>query len=252
MSGPVPFIDASLGRGLARQSAREVDTDLERLLDRAIRSSALVSQRPRPSQRFKENVRIFERDMRGYVVASLDTDLYLVDEDRFEPARVLFAWDVFDAAPGRRRIALGNINISRRTGDVFARPSGTVVVSEHAMQRVFQRLRAKETRAALRELGDAAANLWMLFIRSPEVFERGKTCFAATPNGLAFAEIDLDRGLITITTWIDERKLRPEQRAARAPGPLAKDVGVRFYSGARHLPGTGQIHKTTPTTEDLQ
>ena len=66
----------------------------------------------------------------------------------------------------------------------------------------------------------------MLFIRSPKVLERGKTCFAATPNGIAFAETDLDTG--KITTWIYERKFRPEQRAAWAPGPLAKDVGVRF------------------------
>ena len=249
MSGPVPFIDARLGRSLARQSARKVDSDLHRVLDRAMRSRILASRRPRPSQRFRENLRVFDRDMRGCVVASLDTELYLVEERRFEPARVLIAWDVFDTASGHRRIALGNVNISRRTGELCARPSGAVIVSEHSMQRIFQRLRTMETRAALRELGDAAA-LGILFILSRKVFERGKTCFAATPNGLAFAETDLDTG--KITTLIYERKLRPEQRAAWAPGPLAKDVGVRFYSSARQPPATGHTHKTGLTTKDVQ
>lgn len=250
MSGPVPFIDASLGRGLARQSVRRLDARLDTQLDRALAGAGpLLSHRPRPKQRLRENLQIFERNLRGLLVSSLEATVFLPDEAVFEPATVLLAWDVRTQETGFPRLALGNINLSHRTGDPVSAPLGAVIISEHALQRVFQRLRTTETRQALRELGDAAAALFMYSIRETWLFHCGQTCFAATPNGLAYAEIDVSTRRITITTWIDAHKLRPEQRALLAPGPAAAKNDIRFYSGAETLPNIGQVHATTPDEE---
>lgn len=249
MSTPAPFIDASLGRGLARQSTRDVDARMDLLIRDAEKGATSFSSRRRPSQRLRENTRVLERMLGNMLVASFDALLYVGERDEVEPARVFLAWDVYETDQGFSRVSLGNMNLSYRTGDRFLHRMGCVIISEHAMQRVYQRLRTMDQQKVLAELGDAAATLWMHAIREPYEFTPGKTCFATTPHGMAYAEIELDVGLVTITTWIDENKLRPEQQAARTHGIAAKDAAVRYYSNAKHVPGFGQIQKTpSPVT----
>jgi hypothetical protein len=232
-----PFVDESLGRGLARETVRRIKA---RMMEAGRRGRGL-SERPRPSQRLKENTQNVEYMFRGLLAAYLDFAFLFPDEEDPEPFRIFFVWDVTDTATGLPRLVLVNLPFSRRTGDFDFHALGIVVISEHALQRVYQRLRTTEIRKAMRELGDAAATLWIHLIRQPELFEPGKTSFAVTPHGMAYAKVDLDTNIITFTTWIDEDKLREDQRAVRFPGAPAKDFGVRFYSGAPHLPTTGQV-----------
>ena len=248
----VPYIDQSLARGLARQSARKIDTRIDRLVEKATRGDYTASTRPRPAQRLRENTRTLERKLGNLLVASFDALLDVHGQDEVEHARVFLAWDVRETDEGFSRISLGNINLSYRTGDRFLHRLGGVVISEHAMQRVYQRLRTLDQRKALAELGDAAATFWMHIIRAPYEFKPGQTCFVDTPHGLAYAEVDLERGLVTFITWIDESKLRPEQQAVRRPGTDAKTIGIRYYSGRKHVPAVGQFQRTPPTAASSQ
>ena len=242
----VSYIDPSLGRGLARQSARKIDARLDRLVEKATRGDYAASTRPRPAQRLRENTRTLERKLGNLLVASFDALLDVHGQDEIEHARVFLAWDVRETDEGFSRISLGNLNLSYRTGDRFLHRLGGVIISEHAMQRVYQRLRTLDQRKALAELGDAAATLWMHVIRAPYEFKPGQTCFVDTPHGLAYAEVDLKTNRITFITWIDESKLRPEQQAVRRLGTDAKALEIQYYSGRRHVPAVGQFQNTPP------
>jgi hypothetical protein len=231
----VPYIDPSLGRGLARQSTRKIDRRVERLAERADRRAFNASIARRPAQRLRENVRTVEREFRGVLVADLDAYL-VVDAETSERCRVFLFWASFLTLDGHLRAGLTHLDFSYATGNECTRTDlNPVIISEHALQRVHQRLRTIDERRALAELGDAAATLWAARTRSPGMFHQGVSCYVATPHGLAYAEIDPGPGQITITTWIDAQKLRPEQQALRIPGPDAKSLHIRLYSGQKHM-----------------
>ena len=252
MSGSVPYIDQSLGRGLARQSARKIDARLDRLVEKTEMRMSTFSTRPRPAQRLRENTRTLERILGNLKVASFDALAPVGDRKEIERIRVMLAWDAREIENGCSRVTLGNINLSYRTGDRVSHALGSVIISEHAMQRVYQRLRTLDQRKALAELGDAAATLWMHVIRTPFEFKPEQTCFVDTPHGLAYAEVDFDRVCITFITWIDESKLRPEQQAVRRLGTDAKTIGIQYYGGRKHLPAVGQFQNTPPIAASNQ
>lgn len=227
------FVDASLAQGLARQTVRQLHNLKWPWVGH--------SEKPRPAQRFKDNLARAERLLGALLVARVDvSDLQRVNVDS-EAGSVLLAWEGRSIGGPHPQLLLATGFLSRVNGHMIDSPAGGVIVSNHALQRVLQRLRTTDVEQAMRELSSACVALWILayfviggtYARHTEEVPLA----VSTPRGQALGYINRTEAVATVTTWIDEAKLRPEQKTIREV-PFPEFGGkIHLYQGKEPLPG---------------
>ena len=235
------FIDNSLAKGLARQAVRKEERQLDRIAWRL-----QASNKPRPAQRLKENLKTLKRYAGRRLVADLRM-LIMPEPGTGDKAKGLvggLVWSLVrhEDMPGSRFV-LTAITVDAGNGDPTERPILDVVLSEHALGSLLQRLKTTDTKTALREVSSAAAALWaagsyVLTDRSMQGClhtEKELAMAVGTPHGLAIATLPPMSPSVIIKTWVDDGKLHRSQLSMKAL-PLTEGTGITLRPGYPDLP----------------
>ena len=235
------FIDNSLAKGLARQAVRNEERHLTR---NAWKLQA--SNKPRPTQRLKENLKTLKR----YAGRRLVADLRMIimpepgagNKAKGRVGGLVWSLAKYKDLPGSRFI-LTPFLMKLEDGDPAEEELGDVVLSEHALGSLLQRLKTTDTEAALHEVSSAAAALWAacsytLTSRSMKGdlhTEEELTMAVGTPHGLAIATLPPMSPSVFIKTWVDDGKLHRSQLSKKAL-PLTEGSGITLRPGYPDLP----------------
>lgn len=226
-------IDPSLARGLARGIVRETEAQ-----DRDVAKAALAKRNrlpppTTPAGFYRRAVSIYRDRSAGG----------LVGERQFGSGRGKKGDEHFfvmwDAVADEGRLGLGVLWLRHLTSTVV--DYSPLILSQHACERLFQRLGTTDRNAVRSELRSCTTPLLRLWagMRQPEIaaeLENGRSVLLPTKSGGLFVERHGKTAIkphLAGTTWIDDEKLRPDQRYAMK---AMADKSLLIGAAGNHIP----------------
>lgn len=208
MTTTLPISNDSMARAITRRTLRESGEHQREAASRALQRYAPTRQRRGPL--FRAGVRFMDDCLRGRVLAR-----EVIGAGKAAVASWIF-WDVQGEPP---RPAIHLTRLDRRTCSVSE--TDLVRVSQHALQRLFQRLRTTEPARVMQELLPAALRAASLFERARAHGER-YAVHLRVPTGEGEAVLVWEDSGFLVTTWIHHHSMS-DQRCAQWGLAVAED-----------------------------
>lgn len=225
------YIDKSLARGLARGIVRETEAQ-----DRDVAKAALSKRNRLPAPKslagfYRRAVSTYRDRSAGGLVAERQ---FGSGRGRKDDEHLFVIWD---AVEYEGRLGLGVLWLQAAL--LMAIDYTPLILSQHACERLFQRLGTRDRAAVRSELSSCtmlALRLWA-GMRQPDIsaeLENGRSVLLPTKSGGLFVERHGQMAYkphLVATTWIDTLDVRPDQRAQM--NELATDRFIRDRAGVR-------------------
>ncbi len=197
----------TLAKGLARRTKREVQQHAAERCDDLLHEAMRCNKR---ASAYRMVVR--------YIKQSIPESLIALEREVAGTRRLDKLYTVLYLAPLTQPFKIAEdklvngwtvqlVVIPLRDPTRYTHKLSSILVSAHAVERVFQRLKTQDSGLAMKELGNAIAEM---VVREPPAEQQ----LIKTEHGAAiFVPMEYSGSVyFVLTTWIDEAKLRPEQR----------------------------------------
>jgi hypothetical protein len=208
MTSPLPISNESMARAMLRRTLREAPEQQRKALSRASRRYAPTRQRRGPL--FRAAVTYMDRCLEGRVLSRT-----VAGQGKSALASWVF-WEVLGEPP---RTVISRAALDGRHNRLVE--SVMVRVSQHALQRLFQRLRTAEASAALLELMPAASRAAQLYDQALANGER-YAVHLRVPTGEGEAVLVWEDEGFLVKTWIHHDSMR-ERRSMQWGRALAHE-----------------------------
>jgi hypothetical protein len=208
MTTPLPISNESMARAMIRRTLREASEQQRMALSQA--SSRYAPTRQRRGPLFRAAVTYMDRCLEGRVLSRS-----VVGKGKSALASWVF-WEVLGEPP---RAVISCAALEGRHNRLVE--SVMVRVSQHALQRLFQRLRTAEASAALQELMPAASRAAQLH---DQVLAHGEryAVHLRVPTGEGEAVLVWEDEGFLVKTWIHHDSMR-ERRSTQWGRALADE-----------------------------
>lgn len=208
MTTTVPISNESMARAITRRTLRETAERQREATSRAVRRYAPTRQRRGPL--FRAGVRFIDDCLRGRVLAR-----EVLGAGKAALASWIF-WEV-QGEPPRPAVRLATLD--GRCGSLTE--TDLVRVSQHALQRLFQRLRTTDPARVMRELLPAALSAAQLYAQARAHGER-YAVHLRVPTGEGEAALVWEDAGFLVTTWIHHDSMN-DQRCSQWGLAVAQD-----------------------------
>ena len=226
MGVPVDHIQARVAaKALARDNAKSLEALLEESID-SLRCRSQWTWLRRSTKRFYKT---YKREGRAV--------LWAYKESRRRRRRQATTAIGYINSDGGKLVAC--LEVLRKCGNHCAEQiaSSEVIVTRHAMEAMFHKAARLDRTAVQIDVLNAVTSLFLMGTQDPDYWQVGYGEWEIrTENGIALAVRGEAEPIYTITTWVPECHMRPEQLTGWTTPLVAEPEGILIAAGARPLP----------------